>query len=119
MKSFIISMPAEAAVAAKKWLVPGTSSGVKEASAAGASVGLSAGFADPALPPYKSGKVGVIKQGLVKVQAAAGTYAIGAKVELDSSGQIVTAGATNPVGTVCEDKVLAAPGELLVYVNVA
>lgn len=118
-KPMIISLPAEAAIAAKKWLVPGTVFGVKQAAGAGATLGVSESFADPALPVFKRDKVGCIKQGVFKMTAATGTYLIGDVLELDGSGQILTAGATNPAATVQEDLVLAAPGELLVYVNLA
>ena len=118
-KPMIVSALAESAVTAGAWLIPGTVFGVKPAVAATASVGLAESRADPALPPFFSDKVGVIKQGLCKVTAVIGTYKFGDSVELDATGQKVAVGATLPVGTVAEDKVLAVAGSLLVYVNVA
>jgi len=119
MKTFIIGATAEAAIAQGEFLVAGTSAGVKPAASAVASLGVAECRADPALPPFFSDKVGVIKQGLIKVTAVAATYAFGDVIELNSSGQKVVAGTTAPVGTVAEDKVLSADGELLIYLNVA
>lgn len=117
-KPVIISLPAEEAITAKQWLVPGTSAGVKPAAGAVAALGVAESFADPALPNFQSANVGCIKIGLIKLQAAAGTYAIGDPLELNGTGQVLTAETTNPVvATAQEDKVLAAPGELLVYIN--
>lgn len=117
----IISFPAEAAISAGAWVVPGTSSGVKAASSATVqALGVAESFADPALPAFKSANVGVIKQGLKKVVAAAATYAIGDALELDSSGQVVTALTTNPqVATAAEDATVSSGGTLKVYINLA
>jgi len=119
-KPIIIGATAEAAIAAGEWLVAGTTSGVKPAAGAVAALGIAESFADPALPDFQSDKVGVIKQGLLKVTAAAATYAFGDTLELDSTGQVVTAETSNPVvATAAEDLVLAADGALLVYINLA
>jgi len=113
MKTFIIGAEAEANVVAKNWLIAGTSLGVKPCASAVAPLGV-------AETTVSAGDlVGVIKQGLFKAVAVTGTYAFGDIVELDSSGQKLVAGTTAPVGTIAEDLVLSADGEILVYVNVA
>ena len=111
-KPIITGAIAEAAVVAKNWLVKGTTSGVKPAAGAVAAQGLAETSAGAGYP------VGVVRQGLVKVTAAAATYVYGDTLELDATGQVVTAYTSNPVVAVAiEDKVLAADGDLLVYVN--
>ena len=113
MKTFIIGATAEADITTKQFLIAGTSEGVKPAASAVASLGVAE------TTVLAGGLVGVIKQGLVKVTATAATYAFGDVVELDSTGQVVVAGTTAPVGTVAEDLVLSADGELLIYLSVA
>lgn len=113
MKTFILSSEAEADVTAKEFLITGTSVGVKPAVGATASVGVAE------ITALAGGSLGVIKQGLVKVTAVAATYQFGDVIELDATGQKVVAGTTAPVGTVAEDLVLSADGELLIYLNVA
>jgi len=67
-----------------------------------------------------TGKVGVIKQGLVKVTAVAGTYNFGDALEVATGGQKVKALATGKqIATAAESKVLSADGSLTVYLNIA
>lgn len=123
-KPVIINAPlAVVAVTAKQWLKADGSGAVTVNDTAGSEIGLAESNADNTATPdpkYKNANVGVIKQGLVKINAVAAAYNWGDVVELATGGQNVQALTTGaPVGTVCETKTLSAAGELLVYVNVA
>jgi len=121
MKPVILHAVAEEAIVAKQWLMAGAAGGVAVNTAAGTGLGVAESFADPAGVPFKTDKVGVVKQGLIKLNAVAATYNWGDLVGLDATGQIIDAAGVTKVGTVAEPatKVLAAPGEVLVYINIA
>jgi len=124
-KPMIISHPmAAVAIDARKFVKQDGSGAVTTNDGAATAIGISESKADNSATPdykYKAEDIGVIKQGIVTVPVtAAAAYNIGDVVELDTDGQTVKAGTTNPIGTAAETKTTAS-GDLglKVYVNFA
>ena len=123
-KPIIINAPlAVVAVTAKQWLKADGSGAVTVNDTAGSEIGVAESSADNSATPnvlLKNENIGMIKQGLIKLNAVAATYNVGDLVELATGGQNLQAYSSGAiVGSVCETKVLAATGELLVYINLA
>ena len=82
MKTYILNSTAEAAVTGGDWLIQGAATGVIPAVGATAATGIAETSA------VAGEKVGCVKQALIKVTAAAATYAFGDALELDATGQV-------------------------------
>lgn len=121
MKPIILgaSVQAAASITAGQWVKQGTSGTVAANDAAATGIGMAESSQVVGNISY-TGKIGVIKQGLVKMSVADNTYAFGDSVSLDSDGQTGILGSSAKVGTAAESKttsVSAGTNTLLVYIN--
>ena len=101
------------AVAAKEWLEQDGSGAMKKFDGTGVAKGVALTNKDI------ENNVAMIKIGFMKLTAAAATYNVGDKLELDGTGQVLTADVGGTiVAEAAESLVLSADGDLLVYVNI-
>ena len=103
------------AVGAKKWLEQDGSGAMKEFDGTGLAKGISLAAKDV------EDNVAMIKIGYMKVGAKAASYNVGDRLELDGTGQLVTADVGGAiVGIAAETATIASDGdELLVFIHIA
>jgi len=121
VKPVTISAPAGTnVIAAGAFLETDGAGAVKAFDGTGTILGRAESGFDPADPLAAGDEfVGCIKQGLIRVAAAAATYSFGDEVEWDT-GHTVKAGNTLLVGTAAETKTTTSGDPILkVYMNIA
>lgn len=121
MKTVTLSAPAGANEITAGTFVETESGAVIEWDGTGTIVGFAESGVNDAASPLDQGgtNVGVIKLGLVNVEAAAATYNFGDALEAADANTVQALNLGQQIGTAAETKTLAAPGLLKVYLNIA
>lgn len=121
MKTVTLSAPAGSNSIAAGKFVETESGSVTEWDGTGTIVGFAESAVNDSATLLEQGgsNVGVVKLGLINVEAAAATYNFGQAIEALDADTVQAFGSGQQIGTAAETKTVASGGKLKVYLNIA